>query len=174
MRLFSFITLSLFLACSSPKSEKDSAYSKQIDSLQVRDLYDSARWYLYTWNCDALYKPKEDSLVSKPLSEIDLKLNHLVVRHDTLILLFDFVDKGKVILAGMTRDNRQFVSGVGFNIGNRKKIFMVDSNVYFSHKDDPESRYVNPLQPDVVGFIKRNSKRLNPWFRGEAERRAVI
>jgi hypothetical protein len=38
----------------------------------------------------------------------------------------------------------------------------------------PRSRYENPLQPEVIAYIKTNKDKLNSWFREEAKRRGII
>jgi hypothetical protein len=66
------------------------------------------------------------------------------------------------------------VTGVGFDTTTKKKIYMVSSNVTITHKGNPQSRYENPLQPEVIAYIKNNKDKLNPWFREEAKRRKII
>ena len=40
--------------------------------------------------------------------------------------------------------------------------------------DNPQERLFNPLQPEVIEYIKKNKGKINPWFREEAIRRGVI
>jgi hypothetical protein len=163
-----------FLACNSSQSNFAAQYPREVDSLRINDLFDSAKWDVYTWNCDLIYKPKTDSTLCKPLSELELTFENLTILHDTIILIFAFLDRGQSILPAMTQDNLQPVSGVGFNTSSKKKLFMVSSNVYISVKGDPRSRFINPMQPEVLSFIRKNKEKLNPWFKQEAIRRKII
>jgi hypothetical protein len=125
-RLIFTILVNVFFACNSIKEQAPVIYPQQIIDLQMKDVYDSAMWYLYTFNCDVLYKPKNDTLISKPFSELELKFTNLFITNDTLILGFDFIDKGYPILSGMTRDGLQLVSGVGFNTVKKEKIEKIE------------------------------------------------
>jgi hypothetical protein len=49
------------------------AYPQAVKKAHVESVYDSTKWYLYAWNCDVLYKPKDDTFVSKPLGELELR-----------------------------------------------------------------------------------------------------
>ncbi|SIT04427.1 hypothetical protein SAMN05421788_103107 [Filimonas lacunae] len=174
MRILLAAVISTLFACRSEQKVESETYPHEVDSLQCRDLYDSAKWYLYAWHCDVLYKPTSDSLVSKPFSELELRYSRFLMRHDALILSFNFIDNGEVILPGMTRDNVPFATAVGFDTRTREKIFKASANVYFSCKGDSLNRYVNPLQPEVIDFIKKNGDKLDPWFRKEAKRRKIL
>jgi len=173
------ILLLVGVGCHVKQKEKkthiiESKYPQQVESAGIKALYDSAKWYLYTWNCDKLYKPKSDSTINMPLGEIELTFGDIFFRHDTVVLGFDFMDKGQPILTSMTRDGLSMVTGVGFDTTTKRKIYMVASNVTFYSKGDSTSRYENPLQPEVISFIRNNKDRLSPWFREEAKRRGII
>lgn len=154
-------------------NDKCHVYPPTIDSLHLQDLYDSARWYIYTQYCDVLYKPTADSLLSKPLGELELKLDRLFIKNDTANLIFNFMDKGEPILPGMTRDYKQLATGVGFDIKAKKKIYIMFSNATFTSKGNPSSRYENPLQPEVIKYIKENWDKLDDCFRELAEQKGI-
>lgn len=156
------------------KDKEIATYPLQVENAGIKELYDSAKWYLYTWNCDELYKPKSNSSLSKPFGELELRFDNLVIRNDTLILVFNFIDKEQSILPSMMKDYKQLVTGVGYDTRTKKKIFMLSSNVTITNKGNPQSRYENPLQPEVKAYIKKNRDKLNSWFREEAKRRKII
>lgn len=148
-------------------------YPSEIDSLHVQDLYDSARWYIYTRYCDELYKPKRDTLLSKSFGELELKFDNLTNKNDTLALIFNFMDNGQPILSSMMRDNRQLATGVGFDVKSREKFYIISSNVTITYKNNPTSRYENPMQPEVIKYIKENWGKLNDCFRELAKRKGI-
>jgi hypothetical protein len=142
----------------------------------MEDMYDSAKWYIFTYNCDQLYKPARDSSVNIPYSKLELRFLSFAILHDTVRMGFSFMDNGRTILPAMTRDLTLVMSGVGFDSVTRKKIFMMGPGYYMKTMGDfdPRSRYKNPLQPEVVEFIKTHKDDLDPWFRDEAKRRKII
>ncbi|WP_460561647.1 hypothetical protein [Ferruginibacter profundus] len=154
------------------KNGKCSVYPTIVDSLQVQDLYDSAKWHLYTWNCDVPYKPKSDSLISKPFGELELMFNNLVIKHDTLVLIFNFIDKDQAILPNMTRDNTQLVTGVGFNMKTKRKTELLFPGGSVSYQGG-FNRYETALQPEVLKFIKEDWDKLDECFRNLAEKKGI-
>ena len=141
--------------------------------MHVQDLYDSARWYIYTRYCDVLYKPKSDSLLSKPFGELELKFDNLWIKNDTAALIFYFTYKGEAILPSMMREYKQLATGVVFDVKTKTKIYIISSNTTITYKGDPTSRYENPLQPEVIKYIKENWDKLNECFRELAERKGI-
>lgn len=154
-------------------NDKCHVYPSTIDSLHLQDLYDSARWYIYTQYCDVLYKPKSDSLLSKPFGELELRFDNLVIKNDTANLIFNFIDKGQPILPSMMREYKQLATGVGFDIKAKKKIYIISSNTTITSKGNPASRYENPLQPEVLEYIKENWGKLDDCFRELAEQKGI-
>jgi len=150
-------------------------YPKIIDSLHLQDLYDSARWYIYTEYCDVLYLPKTDSLLSRPYGEIELKLDNTFtfVKNDTANLSFSFIDKGEPIMISMTRDNRSSGTAVGFDLKTRKKIYEGYFGFTYTSKGNPKSRYENPMQPEVLKYIRENWDQLDDCFRELAEQKGI-
>lgn len=154
-------------------NDKCHIYPSAIDSLHLQDLYDCARWYIYTQYCDVLYKLTADSLLSRPLGELELKLDHLFIKNDTVKLIFNFIDKGEPILPSMTRDHKQLATGVGFDIKAKRKIYIMFSNATFTSKGNPASRYENPLQREVIKYIRDNWDKLDDCFRELAEQKGI-
>lgn len=185
MRFLFLIVTIIFIGCNTSSSHQEAAktgndtskidaYPKEVLEHHMTDLYDAAKWYIYTYNCDQLYKPTRDSSLNIPFSNLELRFLSLAISHDTVRMGFSFMDNGKIILPAMTRDVTQVISGVGFDAVTRKKIFMIGSGYDMKSKGDPRSRYENPLQPEVVEFIKTHKDDLNPWFQDEAKRRKII
>jgi hypothetical protein len=73
----------------------------------------------------------------------------------------------------MMRDDRQLATGVGFDVKTRKKIYIISSNTTITYKGDSKSRYENPMQPEVIKYIKENWYKLNECFRELAEQKGI-
>ena len=123
----------------------DIPYPHIIDSLKLRDLYDSAIWFIYTCNCDGKYLPKSDSAKTISFGTLPLRFEDLIIKNDTLELHFNFLDKNEIILPTMTRDFRQLLTGVGFNIKEKKKIYMWSPSGYSLVQKGGVNRFENPL-----------------------------
>lgn len=186
MRFFFLGIAIIAIGCNSNQqasNEKDAptdknkffSYPSSIDSLQLRDLYDSARWYVYTWHCDEHYRPKRDTSKSITFGELPLRFNSMVLKQDTVELNFDFIDEHEnyPILPSMTRDAKELSTGVGFNIKARNKIYMLSPNGYSSTIRGGANRYENPLQPEVLTYIKNNWNKLDDCFRKLAEKNGI-
>ena len=155
------------------QSDKCFIYPKMVDSLHMQDLYDSTRWYVYTNYCDVLYEPTIDSQLKKPFGELELKFDNLSVRNDTVIFIFNFIDKGQVILPSSMKDGKQLATGIGFDIKTRKKVYEIFGYATASYKGDPTNRYINPMQPEVIKYIHEDWYRLDPCFRALAEKKGI-
>lgn len=185
MRNFFLLLTIVVFGCNSNQQQKERqneassskgtcfTYPKLVDSLQVRDLYDSARWFIYTWHCDESYLPKYDTLKSITFGELPLSFDNLNYKNDTLELNFNFIDKGQAILSSMTRDIKELSTGVGFNMRTKKKIYMLSPNGFSSTIKGPANRYENPLQPEVNAYLKNNWNRLDSCFKELSERNGI-
>lgn len=154
------------------KSDKCFVYPSVVDSLRIKDLYDSARWLVYTLQCDQKYLPKKDSSRSITFGELPLDFQYTGLKHDTLEIIFEFMDNGQIILSSMTRDNKKTSTGVGFDIKTRTKIYMIFDGGTVTYKGGT-NRYVKPLQPEVESYIKFNWDKLNDCFRKLAEKKGI-
>ncbi|MBS1927294.1 MAG: hypothetical protein IT254_03975 [Chitinophagaceae bacterium] len=150
-------------------------YPSEVDSLHLQDLYDSARWYIYATYCDKLYQPKDNMLPKYYFGQLELRFSDLVIKGDTVIINYDFFDNnGNLILPSIMKTFKQLVTGVGFNMKNRKKIFMESSSGFsVVTVGGEDNRYENPLQPKVLAYIKSNWDKLNDCFREIAELKGI-
>lgn len=184
MKLLIVLTVVLFfISCDSnsgrgqvnieKNNKKCFQYPRIVDSLNLPDLYDSARWFIYTWHCDMPYLPKADSLRTGTLGELELKFNHVLLKNDTVDIDFYFIDNGKTILSGSTRDTRELATGVSFDFASRRKLAMFSHGNYSFHGSGKKNRYENPLQPEVIRYIKENWDKLDDCFRELAEKKGI-
>ncbi len=64
---------------------------------------------------------------------------------------------------------------LGFRIDRTHRGTMLDSiEVKFQPKKLREFRINNPMQPEVIYYIRENQTKINPWFYAEAKRRGVF
>lgn len=181
MRIVFIVVSVVILGCNSDNSGNDRvansdkcfSYPSGIDSLHLGGMYDSARWYVYTWHCDEFYLPKSDTSKSITFGELPLKFVSLTYKHDTLELMFDFIDKQESILPSMTRDAKVLCTGVGFNTKTKAKTYMLSPNGFSSVIKGGANRFEDPLQPEVLTYIKSNWDVLDNCFRKLAEKKGI-
>jgi hypothetical protein len=156
------------------RDEKCFSYPATVDSLHVRDLYDSARWFIYTWHCDQNYLSKSDSSKSVTFGELPLNFKNLAFKHNTIEINFSFMDKEEAILPSMTKDIKELSTGVGFDITSKQKVYMLSPNGFSTTLSGGANRYENPLQPEVLTYIESNWNKLNSCFKELAERKGIM
>ncbi len=149
-------------------------YPSVVDSLQFRDLYDSARWYIYALHCDLPYKPKFHTSGKTSFGELELRFENAVSYNDTLDIAFRFMDNGEPVLMGSVQGLKLLDPGVRFNITDRKKIAMFSQNASSSRSSGRKSRFEHPLQPEVLDYIRNDSNKLSDCFRELARRKGLL
>ena len=123
-----------------------------------------------TWQCDLPYRPKADSLINKTLGELVLRFDHLVIKADTVKFLFKYLDRDNLVISSSLRDYTELVTGVAYNTVTKLKIYVSSPNGFEYYTDNPKSRYVNSLQPDVIEYIKNNKGKIDKCFIEEAKK----
>jgi hypothetical protein len=150
-----------------------SNYPRQLDTLRIADLYDSARWYIYTWNCDRIYLNKKDTSKTVTLGELPLTFSSSDIFSDSVEMNFKFMDENEPIIPSMTRNNLEIVSTVCFELKSRKKAYMRSRHSFSMIQKGVTSRFENPLQPDVLQYLHKKQHSLNPCFFRLAEQNGV-
>ena len=112
----------LLLSCATAKkSEKDCfIYPNQIDSLKVENLYDSARWYIFTWLSDKKHN-------GSYYSELELRYDTIFLRNDSLEIFFKHYMNEKFPETDLRSDGIA-QSSVAFNISSKKKLWTFNKN----------------------------------------------
>lgn len=186
MKYAIYITFIIITFCSScfardTTKVKSGEYPLEIKHLGLEHLYDKSKWMLYCMECDAKLKFREETNIHDDITcgMLPLKFDHLEIRNDTIEIDFYFYYKSKKVdwklVDGMPTWGTVFKR-------NSDSIIMYsarDEYRYFMHSCvDPTVecpfRTVNPLQPEVIKYIKENRDKLDPWFRQEAIKRGVI
>ena len=141
-------------------------YPKQIDSLQIQDLYDTARLYIFTWLCER----KIDNYYR---GQLELKYKSFFMRNDSLEIFFthflpkDFKDSP-------TGSDYNHLPSMGFNIKTRKKLWGWDINGFSDALKPGDIRFESPSSPEVLNFIKTHKSILNPCFLALIEKTNLI
>ncbi len=151
----------------------DTSFSR--NSLEKKYL-DEGKWRLYCYYLDDTLQFWNNSLSNQPvtLGQLELKFEHLVRQSDTLLFYFSFY------LNDSIRCNKNIaridpVTGVAFKENDSVPFAFIASNgVDYLWNGDPQSRFVEPLQPEVIKYIRLNGKKLNAWFYKEALMRGIV
>ncbi|MBX9448837.1 MAG: hypothetical protein KL787_03600 [Taibaiella sp.] len=167
-------------------------YPKIIDSLQLRELYDSTRWYLYllhTGEKPIMLDSESDKKIqlNVTFNSLELRFDTLEVFKDTLKLYFCFYVNDTLAL-----DMENFY-GLEEPINGRMYFDSKDPYFCYMRKgssieysctklesrnsvtiDKQYNRRINPLQPEIIQYINKHKDELHPWFYREAVKRGVI
>jgi hypothetical protein len=168
--LTTFTLVLLFLSLIACKTKQASTpcfnYPKQIDSLQVRDLYDTARLYLFTWLCDK----KIDDYYR---GQFDLEYESFFMRNDSLEIFFTH-SLPKELQDSTTISEYFHRPSMAFNMKTRQKLWGWDINGFSAALDPGDERFESPASGKVVNFIKKHKQILNPCFLELARKAKVI
>lgn len=145
----------------------------------LQDLFDEAKWQLFCLHCDTrLIFYSQMNIADTPFAgSLDLKFDRIKRKHDTTELVFYFYYKDTIQCDAATLKNYFDIDlGVAFRGSNKDSIlyFVSGATITFSRGENMNLRYDNVLQPDVISFIDKNRKLLNPWFYNEAINRNII
>lgn len=153
-------------------------YPSQIVEKHLESLYDQGKWLIYCIHCDEYCKfyKKLNILDTPQFGTLDLRFNKIENFNDTTELSFYFYYKDSIMCDVNTVYNYgELTSGVAFK-GNKDSAiyYLSETTMHRFSEKGLTSRYENPLQMEVIAFIKNNKDKLNPWFREEAKRRKII
>lgn len=141
---------------------------KLLDSFNLKQYNDSAKWILYTFHCTDTTKQNNEFI---PLSALPARLVYISKVNDTLDLLYSFMKNDSTPINKYYEEN--ITDGIQFRTSDNKLLGLIHGEGVVWEKG-PFSRYENPLQPEVITYIKNNKEKLNPWFKEEAKRRKII
>lgn len=161
-----------------PKGSVARKYPPIIDSLGFQALYDKTKWTLYCIYSDDTCLVKNNFPVTegKTFGSLDLKFEELRQQNDTIEFSFCFYINDTLRYDITTMKNpKRLATGIGYRKGNDSILFYISETTmrYFWEKG-LNSRYANPLQPEVIAYIRKNKESLNPWFKEEATRKGFL
>jgi hypothetical protein len=152
-----FLLLLFATACDrKPERMTCLEYPKQIDSLGVRDLYDTARLYLLTWLCDK-------RLDGYYRGQFELKYTSFFSRHDSLELRFIHSLKSRQTDSTDFDEYKHFTSMI-FNIKTRKKLWGWDINGFSDALRPGDERFENARTEKVLQFVNAHQEILDTCF----------
>jgi hypothetical protein len=180
----------LCIACSckteSPKDEapvvlSKSEYPRIIDSLRLNELYNETKWLMYCYQCDDTLKIiKSDTLKDLvTFGMLELKFDTVDVYDTMFDIRFNFYYKGIPCTGENIRSSPIWGMVYAHPTGKKLNYVVQSGNMNYMRdscapKGPCRSRFVNPLQPEVVKYINDNKAKLNPWFYNEAKKRGVL
>ena len=161
-------------------TKKDSEYPLIIDSLKVTKVYDETKWRVYCYRCDdtLTFQKSVKDTGKVYFGSLNLKFDTVNVTKDRMEIYFVFEYKGKVCDDNMIRNSG--VRGVVFNNSLDSVLNYISGDEAWLIKETCQdtshckSRFVNPLQPEVVRFINEHKTELNPWFYQMAKKKGVL
>lgn len=162
-----FLLLLFAIACDS-KQERIGCldYPKQIDSLEVKDLYDTARLYLLTWLCDK----KMDGYYR---GQFELEYTSFFLRNDSIELRFTHSLKRKQKNSTELDDYKHFTSMV-FSMTTRKKLWGGDINGFSKGLQPGDERFESARTDKVLHFLKEHRGILDTCFLELLKREKIL
>ncbi len=175
---------------------ESNSYPEEIKKMGLEELYNISKWYMYCIHCDTriidlkealLWQagdsaehidPNNPQLDNTTLGMLPLSFDNLVIKGDTVEMHFYFYYKGKKVNEKLVH-NLPYWGTVFWGRSDTIRCYSSRSDVAYFMKECKDLsncnvREVNPLQPEVIDYIKRNKDKIDPWFRKEAIKRGVI
>jgi hypothetical protein len=158
-----------------------SEYPQIVDSLGFIELYNETKWLMYCYQCDDTLEAIDSSILGDSITYGMLEL-----RFDTIR---DYKDNGIEINFNFYYNDTKCDSfspkvsiwGIVYSKKDNKVMYYVKHTDFANYTKDScvdgrpcPSRFINPLQPEVVKYINDNKAKLNPWFYREAKKRGVL
>ena len=155
--------------------EQEEAYPGQIKTNDLQAKYDKVKWALYCIYCDDTCRFVKDSGIkdSVTFASLDLRFDRVLQFSDTTEIYFYFY-KDSIKCNLVVIDNNEIAIGAGFKKGNDNISYYISpTTMRYFWENGPHSRYENPLQPEVINYIKNNKGKLNKWFLNEVKRKGI-
>lgn len=166
--LITFLAVLNLLALNSCKNSKSPSneclkYPTQIDSLQISDLYDTARWYLYSWLCD-------QELDGNHRGKFPIVYKDFFQQNDTIELFFsqytlsEQTNSSGIRRSGKGFDTTRHTCSVGFNLKTKKPLWCFDINGFSSGLNPGDNKFDNTRSDTLLNFIRIHKAELDPCF----------
>ncbi len=149
---------------------------KFFDSLGIFHLIEEIKWTIYCINIDDTceWKPQYVNFGKTYVSSLPLIPDDYSIQGDTVSLIFHYYVNDSIICDyNVVYNFNSIIDGVSINIKTKKQLGYLGSFGSFT-VEGSRNRYVNPLQPEVIQFIKSNKNLLHPWLREEAKKRGIL
>lgn len=178
----------LTMACSNAesnkkKSQKENEYvireKSVLSYLQSQNylrMNDSAKWYLYNIYCDDTV-PSSKIKSSKRICLSFLKLKPVSIGYSSDSLAFEigylFFYNDTIPLLELNTKYGSMIRAVSFDVKTKRVIGFAYGDGSYTKVVGNESRFVNPVQSDVIKFVKENKDYINEWYKIELLRHGV-
>ncbi|MET0571341.1 MAG: hypothetical protein ABWZ79_07935 [Pedobacter agri] len=152
-------------------------YPAEIIKQGLEKWYDNTKWAMYCIYCDDTCKFRKQTGIKDTITfaSLDLKFEEFKEFNDATEISFYFYFRDSIKCDVTTVRNIELASGAGFKKGDDSQYFYTSpTTMHQFWTNDPLSRYKNPLQSDVIEYIKNNKEKLHPWFYAEAKKRRLI
>lgn len=160
-----------------------SSYPNAIESLGLQHLYDKTKWAIYCIYSDdtLVYTNNKGEKVTFGMLNLRYRGYSIHADSTTIFFVFDYNDPGVTKYADTLPllSTKYIVDGVLYLHNSDSIIAYSGYNIngyYWFHDTTKRStnRYINPLQPEVINYIRQNRNKINPWFRDQAIKRGVL
>ena len=156
-------------------------YPKEILNTGTQKLYDKSKWFLYCIHSDrevSFLRSFKNDTKKIYYGTLSLRFDHIEVRKDTIEIDFYFYYKDYKIDEKIV-EYLPYWGTVFTNNSDSIVMYSSRSHMRYLWKKcvNPKKckyREQQPLQPEVIKYIKDNADKLDPWFRKEAIKRGVI
>jgi|GEM_PF-1495439 len=184
---------SLFICCNTNSpgktavpnhtDKKEDLYPPEVVKLGLQKEYDNTKWTLYCIHCDdtcrfadSLHMPDTLTFASLDLQLYTINRGYLMGRTVELDFYFYY---GDIKCNLKTMRNKEIAHGIIYQADTGYVISYASLSRQHDFREERHpsklaTRYLEPLQPDVVRYIQQNEAKLNPWFRNEAIKRKVL
>ena len=158
-------------------AERETYLLSYFESKGILFLNDSAKWYLYNIYCDdtvpsSITGPSERVFLSY------LKLRPVAYGYSSDSSVIDigyrFLYHDTMPIDNILTKYHYLVDGVSFNLESKQITGFIRGHGGHFMVPGAESRFINPIQPEVISFVNQNSDKLNQWYKEALERNGII
>lgn len=161
----------------------DAQYRQKIYELGINELTEDFKWRMYCNYCDVPVKNcRSKEIEGKSFAMLDMKIFYLNYDDDTGEVAFTFLLNDS-LQCSLEQVDGIAVHGFGFvkdgvdplyyiAAGSDLRIPAGCDTLLYEEGICPE-RIIHPKQPEVIRFLTKYRKSLNPWLHMEAVRRGI-
>lgn len=204
MKIYAILILSIFTLTSCENKVVDQIYPNVIKQNNLEDKYDLAKWIIYAINSDDtnyISKHKEEFFIAKHCSantvSSNLVLDSIEMKHDTIIMTFNFYYTDKLVCS----PKRLFFFNQVYFWGDSDTVSFLGNECcqpnfdgkainefLFSNKFTGiselelkslkemgfENRTLKKCLSDFPEYLKKNIEIINPWLKNQAIKKGII
>ena len=190
--IYILLACTILLSCNEGRQERsqkelyesmEEDYIRQINDLDIYELYNEVKFRLYCNHCDEVVKDCMGHEVENvTYGMLDLKVFYLNFDDGKGELAYTFILNDS-LQCSLESAPRNQIHGIGFEEGASAPLYYIvagkDKKVSIrcdtlTDISDCPTRMIDPKQPVVIKYLERNRGRINPWFHMEAMKRGFI